>query len=282
MAKRGSGTEGWDGAYRRIDAHTHSRPFADIQYRGSGSAYVKRIRREGIDAIVLLAPGETCRKAVNKFGDDFIIPVAMYRLREFPRRDLRKDMEYWLDHGCKGIKFIAPLHPYSDERYWPLYDMIDQRKAVAVFHTGYLGFSGTEPENPPIEMADMRAAHIDAVARRFPTLKILMAHFSNPWWEEAWKVSWSKPNVYADLSGGTAFRRSLNMWAETFAPNGELMAESLSKLLFASDVHYLFDGQHGFQPYIEFYEKLLDRVGAPQRLRKKVWAGTAVKLFGLK
>ena len=87
---------------------------------------------------------------------------------------------------------------YSDERYWPLYEILLQRKAVAVFHTGYLGFSGTEPEIPPIEMADMRAAHIDAVARRFPTLKIVMAHFSNPWWEEAWKVSWSNPNVYAD------------------------------------------------------------------------------------
>ena len=231
--------------------------------------------------MVLLAPGQGCIKARRKFGD-FVIPVPMYRLRELGRTDLRKDMAHWLDRGCKGIKFIAPLHPYSDERYWPLYQEVADRDAVAVFHTGYLGFSGAEPDIPPIEMANMRAAHIDAVARRFPTMKILMAHFSNPWWEEAWKVSWTRANVYADLSGGTAFRRSLNMWAETFAPNGELMADSLGKLCFASDTHYLHGRPHDFAPYIEFYQKLLDRLSAPQRLRRMVWAGTAKKLFGVK
>ena len=273
MAKTASGE------IERIDAHVHGRPFSNpALYRGSGAAYVKRMRKEGIHGVVLLAPGAACIKARRKFGN-FIIPVPMYRLRELGRTDLRKDMAHWLDRGCKGIKFIAPLHPYSDERYWPLYQEVADRGAVAVFHTGYLGFSGSEPEIPPIEMANMRAAHIDAVARRFPTMKILMAHFSNPWWEEAWKVSWTRANVYADLSGGTAFRRSLNMWAETFAPNGELMADALGKLCFASDTHYLRGGRHGFQPYIEFYEKLLDRLNAPQRLRKLVWAGTVKKLF---
>ncbi len=280
MAKKKAGAE-WDGTYRRIDAHTHSRPYADIAYRGSASAYVRKMRKAGIDAIVLLGPGAACQKAVRKFGD-FVIPVAMYRLREFPRQDLRKDMACWLDRGFAGIKFIAPLHPYSDERYWPLYQLVAEHKAAAVFHTGYLGFGEAEPEIPPIEMANMRAAHVDAVGRRFPTLKVLMSHFSNPWWEEAWKVSWSRPNIYADLSGGTAFRRSLNMWAETFAPDGRLMQDSLSKLCFASDVAYLHNGPHQFAPYIDFYQKLLDRLNAPARLRRLVWAGNARKLFGIK
>ena len=272
-----------DGQYRRIDVHTHARGITKMSYRGSGSAYVKRMRKqEGIDAIVLLGPGELCLKAIKKFGRDFVIPVAMYRLRQAPGRDLRTDMEYWLKRGCKGIKFISPLHPYSDERYWPMYQLLVDRKATAVFHTGYLGFGESEEEVPPIRMSDMRAAHIDTVGRRFPQLKILMSHFSNPWWEEAWKVSWTRANIYADLSGGTAFRRSLNMWAETFAPNGELMEDSLEKLCFASDVHYLYDGEHAFQQYIDFHEKLLDRLGAAQRLRKLVWAGTAAKLFGVK
>ena len=93
------------------------------------------------------------------------------------------------------------------------------------------------------------------------------------------------PDFAKDLlkaSGGTAIARSLNMWAETFAPNGKLMEASLKKLLFASDVRYLYAGRHGFQPYIDFYEKLLDRIGAPARLRHAVWAGTAKKLFGVR
>jgi predicted TIM-barrel fold metal-dependent hydrolase len=200
-------------------------------------------------------------------------------LDELEGRDLRGDIERYMDRGCLGIKFIRPYHPYGDERYWPLYEAIERRGAVAVFHTGYLAFTGREAR--PIEFKHMRAAEIDTVARRFPDLKILMAHFSNPWWEEAWKVSWSRPNVYADLSGGTAIRRSLAMWSETFAPNGQLLADSVAKLCFGSDTSYFHPGVHGFGPYIEFYERLLERIAAPAALRRGVWAGTLLKLFGL-
>ena len=263
---------------RRINVHTH---MSRTKLKGSPSAYVRRMRRQGIDAIALLAPGEVCKKAVDRFGD-FVIPVVMYRLLDFPDRDLRKDMEYWLDRGFNGVKFIAPRYPYSDERYWPLYQILDERGVVATFHTGFLGFRGNEPQSPPIEIVNMRAAHVDAVSRRFPDLKIIMSHFSNPWWEEAWKVSWSRPNVYADLSGGTAILRSLNMWAEMFAPDGEIIEESLKKLCFGSDTQFLGGDDPRFLLYIEFYQKLLDRINAPQRLRKLVWADNARKLFGIK
>lgn len=278
MAKTG----GWDGTYRRIDVHAHCRPYGELRYRGSGAAYVKRIRRQGVDAIALLGPGELCEKAVRRFGRDFILPVPMYYLSRFGEGDIRDDMQRWLDRGCRAVKFIAPVAPYSDPRYWHLYDLLRQRKALAIFHTGYLGFDEKAPENPPVRMTDMRAAHIDTVARRFPRLKILMSHFSNPWWEEAWKVSWSRPKVYADLSGGTAVRRSMRMWADTFAPDGELIADSLGKLCFATDVSYLHGGEHGIAGYIDFYERLFDRVGAPQRLRRRVLAGDAMKLFGIR
>jgi len=260
----------------RIDSHAHGDP---TRYRGSAAAYVKRMRREGIDAVLLIAEAEQCLRGVRRFGE-FVIPVAWVMLDDLEKRDLRGEIERHLDRGCKGIKFIRPLYPYADERYWPLYDAVSRRGAVAVFHTGYLAFEGLEAR--PIQFQHMRAAEIDAVARRFCDLKILMAHFSNPWWEEAWKVSWSRKNVYADLSGGTAIRRSLAMWAETFAPNGRLMPDSVEKLCFGTDTRYFRPGPHGFQPYIDFYEALLERIAAPPRLRRKVWAGTLKKLFGLK
>ena len=121
-------------------------------------------------------------------------------------------------------------------------------------------------------------AHLDTIVRRFPKLKVLMAHFGNPWWEEAWKISWSNPNIYADLSGGTAFRRSMQMWSETFAPNGELLTDSFSKVCFGSDVRY-FGQTFGFKPYIEFYEKLYDAVKAPDDLREQVNRGNILSLF---
>ena len=42
---------------------------------------------------------------------------------------------------------------------------------------------------------------IDDVAVDFPGLKIILAHPSFPWQEEALSVAQHKPNVYIDLSG---------------------------------------------------------------------------------
>jgi predicted TIM-barrel fold metal-dependent hydrolase len=253
-----------------IDAHVHGDPLA----AQDPNAYIAACRRQGIEAVVLIEPLARCLQAVERYGD-FIIPV--------PRIDMDaagvQEVESCIQAGCPGIKFIRPAAPYGDGRYWPLYARLEELGAVAVYHTGYLGMG--ERENRPVRIEHMRAAQIDVVARRFPDLKILMAHFGNPWWEEAWKISWSHPNVYADLSGGTAINRSTRMWAETFAPDGNLLESSVRKLCFASDVRYFREDAFPFQPYIAFYERILDRIGAPDDLREQVCRGNARALFGL-
>lgn len=72
-----------------------------------------------------------------------------------------------------------------------------------------------------INIFHMRPGHMDRINRALPDLKILMAHFGNPWWEEAWTMLKSSDTIYADFSGGTAYQKSMNMWKELFAPNGE-------------------------------------------------------------
>jgi len=188
------------------------------------------------------------------------------------------EVERCVRAGCAGIKFIRPAAPYGDERYWPLYEALENMQKTAVFHTGYLGQREREPK--PVWMEHMRPAQVEVVSRRFTGLPILMAHFGNPWWEEAWKVSWTKPNVYADLSGGTAIHRSLTMWAETFCPDGALLESSVRKLLFASDVRYFRD-DYPFEPYLAFYDRLYDRIGLSLELREVVNRGNARRLFGL-
>jgi predicted TIM-barrel fold metal-dependent hydrolase len=108
---------------------------------------------------------------------------------------------------------------------------------------------------------------------------MLMAHFGNPWWDEAWKIAWAHPNIYADLSGGTAYRRSMMLWRELFAPDGNLHSASFEKLCFGSDTTYFRQGNYGFQPYIDFYERLYEAVGAPDELREKVNIRNIQKLF---
>jgi len=255
----------------RIDCHVHGDP---NNVEGDPEAYVESCRKRGIEAIVLIEPLDRCLEAVKKFGD-FIIPVARVDMNASGG----KEVEECIRAGCKGVKFIRPFKPYGDKRYWPMYEKLEELNALAVFHTGYLYFS--EREERPVWMEHMRAAQVEVVARRFPELKILMSHFSNPWWEEAWKVSWTTKNIYADLSGGTAIHRSTRMWAEMFAPDGVLLESSIRKLCFASDVMYFNEGFFPFEPYITFYENIFNKIGLSKELRELVNRGNAKALFGL-
>jgi predicted TIM-barrel fold metal-dependent hydrolase len=160
-----------------------------------------------------------------------------------------------------------------------LYESLEELGALAVFHTGYLGMQGREER--PVWMEYMRAAQIEVISRRFPDLKILMAHFSNPWWEEAWKVSWTKPNVFADLSGGTTIHRSTLMWAEMFAPDGQLLVSSIRKLCFGSDVQYFRQGEYPFEPYMAFYRRIFQRIALPTDLMEVVGHRNIRVLSGL-
>mgnify|MGYP005857399911 CR=1 FL=1 len=260
----------------RIDAHAHGDP---NNWRGDPQAYIDACHEHGIEAIVLIEPLPRCLAALDRFGE-FIIPVARVAMDTCGVEGI----EHPIRAGCRGIKFICPRAPYGDERYWPLYERLEQLGAVAVFHTGYLGYlpeQGLESRDHPVSMEHMRAAQVELISRRFPELKILMAHFSNPWWEEAWKVSSSKPNIYADLSGGTAIWRSMRMWTEMFAPDGRLIENSVKKLCFGTDVRYFQEAEPQIEPYISFYERLFDGIGLSRQLREVVLRTNIRRLFGL-
>jgi len=254
----------------RIDAHIHGN-FSS--FKGVPAEYVAECRKKGIEKVALISEPESTL-AAYKAMPDFIIPVPRVDIDRVTVREINEI----LDAGALGIKFIDPQFSYGDTRYDPLYAAIQAKGKVAMFHTGYLA-RRREPKRPT-DITLMRPAAVDCMSRRHPDLKILMAHFGNPWWEEAWKIMWSVPNVYAELSGGTAYKRSISMWAEIFAPNGALDEEAFGKLLFASDMS-IFVEDEGFEPYFEFYDKVFDAVGASREWRERVNRGTALKLFGL-
>jgi predicted TIM-barrel fold metal-dependent hydrolase len=255
----------------RIDAHVHG----DIsKLDGAPGLYEARCRDLGVERIGLIEDLDDVM-AAHRALPDFVIPIARVDIDVATVERIHE----CLDAGAVAIKFINPRFSYGDTRYDPLYAAISDRSKVAVFHTGYLGRSSRSASRPT-DITLMRPAAIDCLSRRHPDLKIIMAHYGNPWWEEAWKVAWSTPHVYADMGGGTAFKRSLVMWREMLAPNGVLDEVSVGKLMFASDVGY-FEHEPGVQPYFEFYDKLFDAIGAPDALREQVNRGNALELFGL-
>jgi predicted TIM-barrel fold metal-dependent hydrolase len=255
----------------RIDGHVHGKR---EQLTETPAAFVAACRANGIERVGYIAGAEETLNAFQELPD-FIIPIPRFNLDTVTVQELQDA----IDAGACGIKFIDPCFSYGDTRYDPLYAAITDRKRVAVFHTGYLGQSYSKGHT---DIALMRPSAIDCLSRRHPDLTILMAHYGNPWWEEAWKIAWSAPNVYADLCGGTAIYRSLAMWREMFAPNGRLDEVSISKLTFATDEHiFRSDYPERCQPFFDFYDRLFEAVSATESQREQVNRGTTLRLFGL-
>jgi hypothetical protein len=97
--------------------------------------------------------------------------------------------------GLKGIKLLpmyAGFYPH-DEKLDPLWRYAEAHRLPVLLHTGT-----TFVAQAPLDCTLPR--HLDAVATRFPQVKIVMAHLSHPYEGECAVVIRKHPNVYADVS----------------------------------------------------------------------------------
>ena len=107
------------------------------------------------------------------------------------------------EYGVKGFKFHPTMQGFypNDRMAYPLYEAIQDEGAIALFHTGQTGVGSGMPGGNGMRLKYSNPMYMDDVAVDFPDLKIILAHPSFPWQEEALSVATHKPNVYIDLSG---------------------------------------------------------------------------------
>ena len=107
------------------------------------------------------------------------------------------------DHDVKGFKFhpnVQAFYP-NDRAFYALYEVVAEAGVPAVFHTGHSGIGAGLPGGGGIRLKYSNPMYIDDVAVDFPELKIVLAHPSFPWQDEAISVALHKQQVYIDLSG---------------------------------------------------------------------------------
>jgi predicted TIM-barrel fold metal-dependent hydrolase len=108
----------------------------------------------------------------------------------------QEEMEYGHQElGLRGIKLMpmyAGFYP-QDESLDPLWSYAQQHGLPVLLHTGttFVSQSTLETTLP---------RHIDVVARRFPEVRIVMAHLAHPYEGECVAVIRKHPHVYADVS----------------------------------------------------------------------------------
>lgn len=106
------------------------------------------------------------------------------------------EMEYGHQElGLQGIKLMPMYAGFlpQDEQLDPLWRYAQQHNLPVLLHTGT-----TFVSQGPIETTLPR--HIDVVARRFPEVRIIMAHLGHPFEGECVAVIRKHPHVYADVS----------------------------------------------------------------------------------
>ncbi|HEX5622238.1 MAG TPA: amidohydrolase family protein [Solirubrobacteraceae bacterium] len=107
------------------------------------------------------------------------------------------------DHGVRGFKFHPNLQGFfpNDRTAYPLYEVIAEAGLPALFHTGHSGIGSGLPGGGRIRLKYSQPIYVDDVAVDFPDLKIVLAHPSFPWTDEAISMAMHKPQVFIDLSG---------------------------------------------------------------------------------
>ena len=134
------------------------------------------------------------------------------------------------DYGVKGFKLHPPIqdfHPY-DRMAWPLYEVISEYQLPVIFHTGHSGMGTGMRGGGGIRLKYGQPILVDDVAVDFPDMKIILAHPSWPWTDEALSMALHKPNVFIDLSG----------WSPKYFPKQVIQyanTQLKSKMLFGSD-----------------------------------------------
>jgi hypothetical protein len=107
------------------------------------------------------------------------------------------------EHDVRGFKFHPNVQAFfpNDRMAYPLYEVIAEAGLPALFHTGQSGVGSGLPGGGGVRLKYSNPIHVDDVAVDFPELKIVLAHPSFPWQDEALAVAVHKPQVYIDLSG---------------------------------------------------------------------------------
>ncbi|HEY3614202.1 MAG TPA: amidohydrolase family protein [Gaiellales bacterium] len=133
---------------------------------------------------------------------DVLIPFASIDPHK-GRKGVDEARRLIAEHGVRGFKFHPNVQGFfpNDRMAYPLYEVIEEAGLPALFHTGQSGVGTGLPGGGGIRLKYSNPMCVDDVAVDFPALKIVLAHPSFPWQDEALAVAVHKPQVFIDLSG---------------------------------------------------------------------------------
>jgi len=179
-------------------------------------------------------------------------------------REARKLVE---EFGVKGFKFHPTVQGFepTDPMAWPIYEVINEHKLPAVFHSGHSGIGSGMRCGGGLRLQSSNPMLLEDVAIAFPDMQIIIAHPSWPWQDEALSLAMHKPNIWIDLSG----------WSpKYFPPQLVQYCNTLLKdrILFGSDFPLITPDR---------WMKDFEEAGFKDEVKPLILKGNAMRLLGL-
>jgi len=197
----------------------------------------KAISEAGVEQFVIVAlPRSEGMHVPNDFISDCVkrYPGRAVGLGSVDPREpgASEEFERCLSElGLRGLK-LSPTYQAMDPcgpEFWSLYEVANAHQVPVMLHCGGAYKGSLEWADPTL---------IDKVALAFPELKIIIAHFGQPYMEQTAILMRKNVNVYADLSA--RYHRPWQLY------NGLMIATEYrvtDRLLFGSDFPVLTPAQ---------------------------------------
>ena len=174
---------GADEAFKRWQEEYRSRPF------------LKKI------VFVTAGGNDFAAELVQRDPEHFIAYAHHDPLLEDAAEKLERAL---LTQGLCGYKLLGPLIdiPLNDKRFYPLWEIAQNREAPLLIHFGILGGAGGIANH-----VNINPLVIHDVAKDFPRLPIIIPHFGCGYVFETLNLCWACPNVFIDTSGSNQWMR---------------------------------------------------------------------------
>jgi len=174
-------------------------------------------------------------KAIQKYPGR-IFGYAVYD-PVFPKKSFDSVKKHLAMEGFIGVKIYPTVHrhPIDDKGYDRLWEYASENKVLILTHTWDPMPQNTYPYDPKSVYAQPKL--VDSVARRYPQLKIIMAHSGGHYngYLQAIEVARKHENVYVDICGDTIYFGVIEWFVKEIGAH---------KILYGSDLNWLDPRAH--------------------------------------
>lgn len=259
-----------------IDAHIHLPAITEQRtYDQAKDQLVADLRKDQVDYAILIPDNvpdsvigdvDTCLRLIEGESRLFLLGTV----------DIERQGREWIAYieslvvcqkivGMKIFPGHDPIYP-TDPRLFPFYEICQVHGTPMMIHTGW------NPGHPEVaRYSDPK--YIVEVARRYPALRVVIAHFFWPEVDYCFDLTHSYPNIYFDTSG-LADR-------ELVEPTGEeaiqrvllkTLSEDPKKVIFGTDYAMCDRRQH---------IDLVNTLPISAEVREGIFWRNAAQLFNL-